>query len=162
MKVNISGRGMIPGVGKLAPVYNHELDEKAIRRLLNFPAFRLHDSISGKLLTKNNVGDIITSHVFVDDVAKKAVTVVEPVIEVPVEPIPTVVETPVVAVEEPVVEDVVVETATEPINDDEEVVDAVVEETDETEETPDDDTASESTTDQPHPNYKKKNKKNRH
>ena len=61
MKINITGRGVIPGIGTIPPVYNRELSEMAISRLLNFPSFKLYDSASGMLITKKNLTEIIAN-----------------------------------------------------------------------------------------------------
>ena len=54
MKVNISGKGVIPGLNTLAPVYNVDLDKQQILRLLNFRNFRVYGVGTG-LLTMANV-----------------------------------------------------------------------------------------------------------
>jgi hypothetical protein len=54
MKVNISGKGVIPGLNTLAPVYNVDLDKQQILRLLNFRNFRVYGVGTG-LLTPTNV-----------------------------------------------------------------------------------------------------------
>ena len=159
MKVNISGRGVIPGVGKVAPIYSYEMADNEIRRMLNFPAFRVYDSVSSKLITKKNVNDIIASHAIVNEavveVKNAPVAPKETVIEAPVnkpekiEVIPEPVVFDEISNEEVVEESPVVEDVVEAVTD--EVID---EDTDEVE------TASE---DKPQYNYnKKKNKKNRH
>lgn len=61
MKVNITGRGVIPGIGAIPPVYKREMSEKAVLRLLNFPSFKVYDSSSGVLITKNNIKTIGTT-----------------------------------------------------------------------------------------------------
>ena len=76
MKVNISGRGIIPGLNRLAPVRNVDLPQKDILRLLNYRQFKLYSSETGLLITKTNVTDLFKP------VVKKVVPVtVEPVIE---------------------------------------------------------------------------------
>lgn len=59
MKVNITGKGKIPGVGALAPIYGKDLSEKEIRRLLNFSSFRLFDYETGLLITKKNISKML-------------------------------------------------------------------------------------------------------
>lgn len=49
MKVNIDGRGVLPGIG-LLPVRGKELSKEAILRLLNFNA-RIYDANTGALIT---------------------------------------------------------------------------------------------------------------
>lgn len=55
MKVNILGKGIIPGIGTLAPKYDVELSENEVKRLLNYSQFRLGDVATGLLITKANV-----------------------------------------------------------------------------------------------------------
>ena len=62
MKINVAGRGVVPGIGTLAPIYNHEMDEAGVRRLMNFPTFRVYDSKSGILITRRNIDSVIESH----------------------------------------------------------------------------------------------------
>ena len=58
MKVNISGRGLIPGVNRLAPVRNVELSQKDILRLLNYRQFSLYVSETGLFITKSNIDNL--------------------------------------------------------------------------------------------------------
>lgn len=60
MKVNISGRGVIPGIGTIPPIYGRDMSEKEVRRLLNFDSFRLYESNTGLLITRKNVSDIFS------------------------------------------------------------------------------------------------------
>lgn len=118
MKVNISGKGVIPGVGSLAPVSNVELTEKEIRRILSFK-FNVYSSASGKRISVENIASIIKESAtptapVVDKTVKKQKaekkeTYVAPVVE------------PVVDMVTPI-EDKAVETIVTPI---EEVVDIV-------------------------------------
>lgn len=55
MKVNILGKGIIPGIGTLAPKYDVDLSELEIKRLLNYQQLRLGDVMTGLLITKANV-----------------------------------------------------------------------------------------------------------
>lgn len=72
MQVNITGKGMIPGLKVLAPVYNRELDKMGVMRLINFNKFRIFESATGKQITRKNI----------DEVFKKPVAIVsEPVVE---------------------------------------------------------------------------------
>ena len=54
MKVNIDGRGRIPGVDRVAPVYNIDLSRDQISRLLNFKEFRVFGVGTG-LITRTNL-----------------------------------------------------------------------------------------------------------
>ena len=55
MKINIVGKGIIPGMGILPPVYNIEKSETDVRRLTNFRNIRVYCSENGLLITKKNV-----------------------------------------------------------------------------------------------------------
>lgn len=55
MKVNISGRGVVPGMGVLAPVYGVEMSKDSILRFLNFQNFKLFETSSGALITRSNL-----------------------------------------------------------------------------------------------------------
>ena len=61
MKVNITGKGPIPGMNSIAPIYNRELDESQIRRLLNFNNIRVFDSSTGSLITKKNISSVMNN-----------------------------------------------------------------------------------------------------
>ena len=61
MKVNITGKGIIPGIITIPPVYNIELDETQIRRLLNFNNIRVYEATSGCLITKKNIKTVLTA-----------------------------------------------------------------------------------------------------
>lgn len=141
MKVNIAGRGIIPGVGALAPIRDRELDIKQVRRILNYPAFKVYDATTGLLISKANVEKIFESHTIVKEAVReiknKPITISTPIPETPkvVEPTPVV---------EPVIEEVVEDTPVETVEE------TVEESTDD-----EDDTTK--------PNYYKKNKKkNKH
>lgn len=54
MKVNIDGKGRIPGVDRVAPVYNIDLSRDQISRLLNFKNFRVFGVGTG-LITRGNL-----------------------------------------------------------------------------------------------------------
>ena len=77
MKVNITGKGFIPGINSIAPVYNRELDESQVRRLLNFNNLRVFDSITGKLITKKSISTIVNE----SGAEKKPDVPVTPVVE---------------------------------------------------------------------------------
>ena len=62
MKVNINGRGIIPGIGTIPPVYNREMSENEILRLLNFQQFKVYSSASGVLITKGNIKEMINDN----------------------------------------------------------------------------------------------------
>ena len=58
MKVNITGRGIIPGLGVIPPIYNKEMSIPAISRLLNFPNFSVFDATTGIRFTKKNIKNV--------------------------------------------------------------------------------------------------------
>lgn len=140
MKVNISGIGLIPGVGLLAPVYGKDLTKDKVAKILNYASFKVYVAATGVRITKKNIDEIFGGG------AKKAATLptppappapvveekpkkskkapkpVEPVVEEPV------VEEPTPVVEEPVVEETV-ETPVEEVVEEAPVEEAPVEET---------------------------------
>ena len=61
MKVNITGKGIIPGVNTIPPAYNIEIEETQIRRLLNFNNIRVYEATSGCLITKKNIKTVLTA-----------------------------------------------------------------------------------------------------
>lgn len=109
MKVNINGRGIIPGIGTVPPVFGKDLSEGEIRRLLNFPNLKVYDAASGSLITKRNINSF-----FMNTTTESTAT---PVVEVPVTPsdekiqVEEIVEEAVVEV----VEDVVVAEAVDEV-----------------------------------------------
>lgn len=119
MKVNISGIGLIPGVGLLAPVYGRDLTKDKVARILNYASFKVYVAATGVRITKKNIDEIFGGG------AKKAAAPTPPPAPVVEEPAPkkkaskkapkkeepVVEETPVEIeqVEEPVVLDEVVE-----------------------------------------------------
>lgn len=177
MKVNIDGKGRIPGVDRVAPVYNIDLSRDQISRLLNFKNFRVFGVGTG-LITRGNLDAAFEASLAE---TKKVAEEAKPVVEVKkeeVKPVP-VVEEP--KVEKPILvsvdlaqkEDVAVEETVElsaPVV--EEVTEETVEEATEVEEiTVDADNESEALLEiteevvteekEFRPRNKKKNKKNR-
>ena len=109
MKVNISGIGLIPGVGLLAPVYGKDLTKDKVAKILNYASFKVYVAATGGRITKKNIDEIFGGG------AKKAATPPTP----PAPPAPVVEEKPKKSkkapkpvepvVEEPVVEETPVE-----------------------------------------------------
>lgn len=58
MKVNIGGKGSIPGLGVLAPAFGVEMDKQGVRRLLNFPTFRVYQTSTGLIITTTNIDEM--------------------------------------------------------------------------------------------------------
>lgn len=118
MKVNISGVGLIPKVGLLAPLYGKDLAKDTVAVILNYASFKVYQASTGIRITKKNIDDIFGGAVkqaataipvtapaahTVPKKTKKAPKVEAPVeIEQVAEPVvlDTVVEAP--AIEEPV------------------------------------------------------------
>lgn len=111
MKVNISGKGLIPGLKRLAPVRGVELSEVQVRRIINYRQFKVYDATTGKFISKDNVGDLfkpVITNVAPKPVEKKveAPKVEEPKVEY-TEPKIDVVETPIEEVIEEKIEEIV-------------------------------------------------------
>lgn len=158
MKVNILGRGLIPFIGTLAPVYKVDLGRKEITSICNFKHLRVYEVSSGKLITKSNVNRFFDTdtNIHVNNVVEKKV---EPIVETPTiieeEVVPQVVET-IEPVIEPTDDDVlsnqviIEEPDVEETNNEEEVVEEIEETTESNNE------ENKSNT------FKKNKKKNRH
>jgi ribosomal protein L12E/L44/L45/RPP1/RPP2 len=58
MKVNISGIGLIPGVGLLAPVYGKDLTKDKVAKILNYASFKVYVAATGVRITKKNIDEI--------------------------------------------------------------------------------------------------------
>ena len=118
MKVNISGVGLIPKVGLLAPVYGKDLSKDTVAVILNYASFKVYVAATGVRITKKNINEIF-GEVIRQAVAapaptpapKKKATKKAPKVEAPKVEEPVVEEKPteIEQVEEPVVLDAVVE-----------------------------------------------------
>ena len=107
MRVNIKGRGIVPRVGKLAPVYNQDLQKNDIEFLLNFNQFKVYETKTGLLITRDTVDEMFAKSQ--KPVAPKKPTVIEKPAHAPT---PVKVEEPAFEVKEevaPVVEPTVTE-----------------------------------------------------
>lgn len=120
MKVNISGVGLIPKVGLLAPVYGKDLTKDTIQVILNYASFKVYVAATGVRITKKNINEIFGEVVkqaaapatpAPAPAPKKKTTKKAPKVEAPKVEEPVVDEKPVEIeqVEEPVVLDAVVE-----------------------------------------------------
>lgn len=58
MKVNISGVGLIPKVGLLAPVYGKDLTKDTVAIILNYASFKVYQASTGIRITKKNIDKI--------------------------------------------------------------------------------------------------------
>lgn len=173
MKVNITGRGIIPGLGVIPPIYNKEMSIPAISRLLNFPNFSVFDATTGIRFTKKNIKNVAMNaqspYTGVDVDPPKTPnkqTRVTPVVEKAPEP-PVIEEEPtdeaeeVTAASEPEETPVVEETAE--VTSDEETVGETVDTTDEAEETETtDEEPSQQQSSNTYNNYNRKKNKKRH
>ena len=120
MKCSIKGTGMVPIVGQLAPVFDCDLSELQMLKMLNFPKFSVYQKSSGLLVTKSNYKSLFNKEVSnpepveIVEIAPEVSTeetIDEPVVETEVEPV---VETEAEAV---VVTESVVEDATDEVVD---------------------------------------------
>ena len=163
MKVNITGRGIIPGLGVIPPIYNKEMSIPAISRLLNFPNFSVFDATTGIRFTKKNIKNVAmntqTPYTGVDVDPPKTPnkqTRVTPVVEKAPEP-PIIEEEPTDEVEE-------VTAVSEPEETTEVTsVEETVDTTDEVEETETvDEEPSQQQSSNTYNNYNRKKNKKRH
>ena len=173
MKVNITGRGIIPGLGVIPPIYNKEMSIPAISRLLNFPNFSVFDATTGIRFTKKNIKNVAMNaqspYTGVDVDPPKTPnkqTRVTPVVEKAPES-PVIKEEPVVeaeevtAVSEPEETPVIEETTN--VVPDEEVTEETVDTTNEVEETETtDEESSQQQSSNTYNNYNRKKNKKRH
>ena len=58
MKVNISGVGLIPKVGLLAPLYGKDLTKDTVAVILNYASFKVYQASTGIRITKKNIDEI--------------------------------------------------------------------------------------------------------
>ena len=63
MKCSIKGTGMVPIVGQLAPVFDCDLSELQMLKMLNFPKFSVYQKSSGLLVTKSNYKNLFNKEV---------------------------------------------------------------------------------------------------
>lgn len=173
MKVNITGKGIIPGLGVIPPIYNKEMSIPAISRLLNFPNFSVFDATTGIRFTKKNIKNVAMNtqspYAGVDVDPPKTPnkqTRVTPAVEKAPEP-PVIEEEPtdeaeeVTAVSEPE-ETSVIEETTE-VTSDAEVDEEAVDTTDDVEETETvDEEPSQQQSSNTYNNYNRKKNKKRH
>lgn len=59
MKINVFGKGKVPGLNGLAPLYNKEASLDLVRRILAFRVFRVFDASTGLQITTKNVDEYI-------------------------------------------------------------------------------------------------------
>ena len=129
MKVNISGVGLIPNLGLLAPVYGKDLSKETIMLILKRSQFKVYNAQTGIQITKINIDEVFGYS------PKKSVVNTPTVITTDTATITT--TTPVV---EKTVPKTTVEKKTEPVvvktEEEKEVVEDTTTTTDEVEEKP--------------------------
>lgn len=121
MKVDILGRGIIPGLGVLAPIFDKDLTETELDKILKQSALKIYISGSKVPVIRRNLHQLIMmgdgkSNVDISAVKpvkpeEKVTPIAEPVKEEPAAVEPVVEEAP--AVEETVEAEVVAEEVTE-------------------------------------------------
>lgn len=129
MKCSIKGTGMVPIVGQLAPVFDCDLSELQMLKMLNFPKFSVYQKSSGLLVTKSNYKSLFNKEVSnpepveIVEIAPEVSTeetIDEPVVETEAESEPVVeTEAEVVVITESESEAVVETEATDEVVDEE-------------------------------------------
>ena len=116
MKVNISGVGLIPKVGLLAPVYGKDLSKDTVSVILKYASFKVYVAATGIRITKKNIdeifGTVVKQSASTVVTAKKTTTKVSTPVEI--EQVATPVEFNEV-VEAPAIEETVEATDTDEI-----------------------------------------------
>lgn len=107
MKVNITGVGLIPRVGLLAPVFGKDLSKDTVSVILKYSSFKVYVAATGIRITRKNIDQIFGESVQQSVARPAAVNNIPsaPVVEKAVAPTPAEIE----KVSEPVVLDAVVE-----------------------------------------------------
>jgi len=160
MKVNISGVGLIPRIGLLAPVYGKDLTKNIIEHVLKYKSFKVYVASTGAQITLKNIDELYTEGFVavrrvntakINNIQKAAKKITKPTIstglEEPAEEAPNVEETVVDTVPE-----VLPEITEKNINDVKEATPVAVES-----EADEDNTVVEETEEKPvHTNNKKK------
>lgn len=78
MKVNISGRGIIPGLNTIAPAYNKDLGKNQILRILGSNNLRVFKADDACLITKKNIDEIFRANTTIKTPAPVKDTVIAP------------------------------------------------------------------------------------
>lgn len=107
MKVNITGVGLIPRVGLLAPVFGKDLSKDTVSVILKYSSFKVYVAATGIRITRKNIDQIFGESVQQSVARPTAVNnnPSSPVVEKVAAPTPAEIE----KVSEPVVLDTVVE-----------------------------------------------------
>lgn len=59
MKINVFGKGKVPGLNGLAPLYNKDADVDLIKRILAYRVFRVFDAETNLQITSKNVEEYV-------------------------------------------------------------------------------------------------------
>ena len=70
MKINVTGRGVIPGIGALAPQINREVDIETLRKIITCRRFVVYDTESGIKITTGNFKNFFYKYQSVESVAE--------------------------------------------------------------------------------------------
>ena len=60
MKVNVSGVGLIPRIGLIAPVYGQDLPKNIIEHILKYRSFKVYVASTGAQITLKNIDELYT------------------------------------------------------------------------------------------------------
>lgn len=60
MKVNISGVGLVPRIGLIAPVYGQDLPKNIIEHILKYRSFKVYVASTGAQITLKNIDELYT------------------------------------------------------------------------------------------------------
>lgn len=119
MKINVTGRGRVPGINALAPVYNREADIPLIKRILAYRVFRVFDCDSGLQITTKNLCEFAKVELEEKEAANRLNISVPKMEKVVIKPIPKE-DVPVVETKTIIPEPVVYDTTPEPTTTEEE------------------------------------------
>jgi len=70
MKINVTGRGVIPGIGALAPQINRDVDIETLRKIITCRRFVVYDTESGIKITTGNFKNFFYKYQSVESVAE--------------------------------------------------------------------------------------------
>lgn len=70
MKINVTGRGVIPGIGALAPQINREVDIETLRKIITCRRFVVYDTESGIKITTGNFKNFFYKYQSVESVVE--------------------------------------------------------------------------------------------
>jgi NADH dehydrogenase/NADH:ubiquinone oxidoreductase subunit G len=73
MKINVTGRGVIPGIGVLAPQTNREVDIETLRKIIACKRFVVYDTETGTKITTGNFKNFFYKYQSVESVVEPGV-----------------------------------------------------------------------------------------